>query len=137
MIPHGVMESQTALRCWAVSERGPPAALLPRVSLRGAPSRAPLRGAVVRELERDPEVLRLRERDDGLEVVTVLARDPHLLLLDRGLDADLGVLDEAHDLLGLLHGDAVLERDALAHGSAGRGLGVLDRERLQVDAAAV
>src|SRR6266496_2662110 len=92
---------------------------------------------VVRELERDAKVLRFYEGDDGLEVVAVLARDAHLLLLDRGLDPDLRVLDEADDLLGLLHGDAVLQRHALAHGAAGRGLGVLDRQRLEIDAAAV
>src|SRR5438128_7225019 len=70
-----------------------------------------LRRAVVRELERDPEVFGLQQGDDGLQVVAVLACDADLLLLDRGLHPNLAVLDEPDDLPGLLRGDAVLEAD--------------------------
>src|SRR5260370_1424327 len=44
-----------------------------------------LGGAVVRELERDAEVLALEERDDRLQIVAALSHHPHLLLLDCGL----------------------------------------------------
>src|SRR6266852_4073756 len=91
-------------------------------------------GTIIRELERDAQILRFDEGDDGLEVIPVLARDAHLLLLDGGLHPDLGVLDEAHDLLGLLHGNAVLEGDALAHRPPRRRLGILDGQRVEVDA---
>src|SRR4030095_4258714 len=63
---------------------------------------------VVRELQGDPQVLRFHEGDDGLEVVAGLCRHAPLVLLDGGLDTDLGILDEPHDLLGLVHGNAVL-----------------------------
>src|SRR5258705_2092025 len=76
--------------------------------------------AVVRELQRDAQILGFHEGDDGLEIVAILARHAHLILLARRLDADLGVLDEAHDLLGFVHANAVLQRDALAHGSLRR-----------------
>src|SRR5436190_20599535 len=52
-----------------------------------------LRTAVVRELERDAEVLFLDQRDDLLQIVAVLAGHAHLVLLDGGLDLDLAVLD--------------------------------------------
>src|ERR1700730_5780079 len=93
--------------------------------------------AIIRELERDAQILRFDERDDSLEIISVLARDAHLLFLDGGLHSDLGVLDEADDLLGLLHGDAILEGDALAHRPPRRRLGILDGQRLEVDAAPV
>ena len=69
---------------------------------------------IVRELERDAEVLVLQHRDDLLQIVAVLAGDAYLVFLDRGLHPDLAVLDEAHDLLGALDRDALLERDLLA-----------------------
>src|SRR5438876_4279393 len=78
-----------------------------------APSRAArslfmeLGRPVVRELQRHPQILRLDEGDDGLEIVAVLARYAQLILLDGGLDAYLGILDEAYDLLGLVHGNYV------------------------------
>src|SRR3989338_1223954 len=92
---------------------------------------------VVGELQRDPEVFLLEERDDPLQIVAVLARDAHVVLLDRGLHLDLRVLDEPHDLLGLLDRNALLERDLLPE-RAPRGL--LDRavgERLERHAALV
>src|SRR6266496_2307131 len=132
----GLALRKTSLRFWdwagaasATSADPASAAAKNRFTALGRP--------VVRELQRDAEVLRLHEGDDGLKVVAVLAGYAHMLLLDRGLNPDLRILDEAHDLLGLLHGDTVLERDALTQGAAGRRLGVLDRERLEVDAAAV
>src|SRR5207245_5710801 len=70
--------------------------------------------AIIRELERDAEVLVLQHRDDLLQIVAVLAGDTHLVFLDRGLHADLAVLDKAHDLLGALDRDALLARDLLA-----------------------
>src|SRR5205085_12680969 len=75
--------------------------------------------AVVRELDGDSQFALAHERDHLLQVVLVLARHPHLLVLDRRLDPQLGVLDEAHDLLGLLHRDALLQPDALTAGAAG------------------
>src|SRR6478609_1604971 len=72
----------------------------------------PAASAVVRELHREVVVLRLHQLLDGLEVVALLRRDPQLLALDLRLDA-LGALvaDELGDLLGVLGGDALLERD--------------------------
>src|SRR5262244_97059 len=93
--------------------------------------------SIVGELKRDAEVLGLDEGDHGLEVIAVLAGDTHLLLLDRSLGLDLGVLDDAHDLLGLLHGNTILEGDALAQGAPRRRLRVLDGQRLEIDDATV
>src|SRR2546421_5468037 len=69
--------------------------------------------SVAVELERDPEVLVAQEGDDLLQVVARLADDADLVLVDRGLDLDLRVLDQPHDLLRLLDGNALLERDLL------------------------
>src|SRR5262249_48343981 len=93
--------------------------------------------AVVRELERDTEILFLQHRDDLLEVVAVLAGHAHLILLDRGLHAHLRVLDQAHDLLGAVDRDPLLQRDLLPEGAAGGLLDVAIRERLQRHAALV
>src|SRR4029453_1123499 len=87
--------------------------------------------SIVRELEGDSEILVLQHRDDLLQVVAVLAGDAHLIFLDRGLHADLRVLDEAHNLLGALDRDALLERDLLAEGAAGGLLDFAVGERLQ------
>src|SRR5689334_6528376 len=73
---------------------------------------ASVRPAVV-EAERDPEILVAHELHHRLEIIPALAGDAHLVLVDGGLDADLAVLHEAHDLLGLLHGDALLQADLL------------------------
>ena len=93
--------------------------------------------AVVRELQRDPQLLALDQGDDRLQVVPVLAGHAHLVLLDRGLHPDLAVLDEAHDLSGLFLRHAVLQGDGLPHGAARGRLGIAHGERLQVDTAAV
>src|SRR5262245_17495275 len=95
------------------------------------------RATVVRELERDAEVLLFQHRDDLLKIVAVLARDAHLIFLDRGLHANLAVLDEAHDLLGALDRDPLLERDLLAERTARALLDLTVRERLQRHAALV
>src|SRR5882762_8720945 len=49
---------------------------------------APLHAPVVRELDRDSEVLVPQQRDDLLEVVAVLARHADLVGLDRRLHLD-------------------------------------------------
>src|SRR5512145_642143 len=66
---------------------------------------AALNAAVVRELERDPEVLVPQHRNDLLQIVAVLPGDPDLILLDRGLHLDLRVLDEPDDFAGALDRD--------------------------------
>src|SRR5687768_12781842 len=84
------------------------------MSLRSATPRPPSRPAVAKprlpvvgELHVDAEVAALQHLDDGLQVVPVLARDADLLPLDRGLDLELAVLDDLHDLPRLLRGDAL------------------------------
>ena len=79
--------------------------------------------AVVGELHREVVVLLLDQRLHGLQVVALLGRDAELVALDLRLDA-LGALvaDQLGDLLGVLGGDALLERDrdlALLPGLAG------------------
>src|SRR4051812_24654197 len=68
--------------------------------------------SVVGELHGEVVVLAAHERLDGLEVVALLARHPQLVALDLGLDT-LGALvaDQLGDLLGVLGGDPLLERD--------------------------
>src|SRR5882724_4938092 len=51
--------------------------------------------------------------DRFLEVVALLARDPQLVALDRGLDLEFRILDRLHDLLGELLVDALLDDDFL------------------------
>src|SRR5262245_35156559 len=75
--------------------------------------------AVVGELHLDTQVLLPEHLDHRLEVVPVLAEHADLVLLDLRLDLELRVLDEAHDLLRLLHRDPLLDVDPLAHGAAG------------------
>src|SRR5438270_8707402 len=73
--------------------------------------------------------------DGGLEVVAFLARDAQLVALDRDLDLELAVLDLAHQALGELLVDALLEQHGLAHRVA-RGLfGWLELERGGIDLA--
>src|SRR6267142_814691 len=92
---------------------------------------APLHAPVVRELDRDSEVLVPQQRDDFLEVVAVLARDADLVGLDRRLHLDLRVLDDPDDLLGLLDRNPLLERDLLAERAARRLLHLAVGERLE------
>src|SRR3954447_903761 len=86
-----------------------------RCGFRGAdrpPGWAGCRSAVVGELHREVVVLAAHERLDGLEVVALLAGHPELVALDLSLHA-LGALvaDQLGDLLGILGGDPLLERD--------------------------
>ena len=53
-----------------------------------------------------------------LQVVPALARDPHLVALDRGLDLDLGPLDRPSRSRAPCRGDALLQGDLLARGAA-------------------
>ena len=73
-----------------------------------------------------PRSVLLQQLHHGLQVVLVLAADPQLVALDGGLDLELRALDELDDLAGLLGGDALLQRDLLAHGAAER---LVDRRR--------
>src|SRR5574341_466782 len=98
---------------------------------------ASLYAAIVRELERDAEVLLAEHGDDLLQVVPVLARDAHLVLLDGGLDLELGVLDHADDLSRLLDRDPLLERDLLAERAARHLFDLPVRQRRQRHAAFV
>src|SRR5687767_4494748 len=93
--------------------------------------------AVVVELERDPEILVPQQGDDLLQIIARLAGDADLVLVDRGLDLQLRVLDQAHDLLGLLDGDPLLEGDLLPQLVARRLLDGPVGEPLQRDAALV
>src|SRR5262245_10834736 len=93
--------------------------------------------AVVGELHLDTQVLLPEELDHRLEVVPVLAEHADLVLLDLRLDLELRVLDEAHDLLRLLHRDPLLDVDPLAHGATRRGLDLAVAERLERHAPAV
>src|SRR5262245_944830 len=80
--------------------------------------RGGLDAAVIRELERDAEVLVAQHRDDLLQIVAVLAGHADLVLLNRGLHPHLRILDEPHDLAGLLDRDSLLERDLLPEHAA-------------------
>src|ERR1019366_10589544 len=83
----------------------------------------------VRELQGDPEILFFERRDDRLEVVTLLARDPELITLRlRGHALGPLVLDELVDLLGVVGGEPGVDGDLLPHRSLG---GLLDLPRLQ------
>src|SRR5258707_9365156 len=73
--------------------------------------------------------------DGGLEIVAFLARDAQLVALDRHLDLELAVLDLAHQALGELLVDALLEQHGLANRVARRLLGRLELERGGVDLA--
>src|SRR5258707_15595399 len=74
--------------------------------------------------------------DGGLKIVAFLARDAQLVALDRHLDLELAVLDLAHQALGELLVDALLDEDGLAHGIARGFLRRLELERRGVDLAA-
>ena len=67
--------------------------------------------AEVLELQGDAEVAVLQRRDDGLEVVALLAGDAELIALGLGLDAlQAEVLDELVELAGLVRRDAGVDR---------------------------
>src|SRR5258705_6268902 len=93
--------------------------------------------AVVRELERDAEILVPHQRDDLLQVVPVLPGDADLVLLDGRLHLDLRILDEPDDLPGALDRDPLLQRDLLPKHAAPALLDLAVGERLQGHAALV
>src|SRR5438128_4226454 len=90
---------------------------------------------IVRELERDPEVLLAEKSDRGLQVVLLLPRHADLLSLDRHLHLELGVLDGADDLLGLLRRDSLEDLDVLPDRSLRGGLDGAVFQSLERDAA--
>src|SRR5579885_1808182 len=73
---------------------------------------------VVGELQVEAEVLRLQERDHGLQLVPALALHPELVALNLGLGLEPAVPDRLGDRLGLLVRDAALDRDDLPHRAA-------------------
>src|SRR5271157_515469 len=87
----------------------------------GAVTNAPSVGAIVGELHVDAEIGLAQQLDDLLEGVAVAAGDAHEIALDGGLHPELAVLDLLHDLAGFFGGDALLQRDFLAHGGPGGG----------------
>src|SRR5947208_3091801 len=89
------------------------------------------RGSVteVRELHGDAEVALAQELDDRLQLVLLLARDPHLIALDGDLHLELAVLHQLHDLARLVGRDTLLEVDALLGGAGGPGLRGAELER--------
>src|SRR5438034_933847 len=99
--------------------------------------RGALVAAVVRELERDAEILVPQQRDDLLQVVPVLPGGADLVLLDGRLHLDLRILDEPDDLAGTLDRDPLLQRDLLPEHAAPALLDLAVGERLQGHAALV
>src|SRR5437762_2043392 len=88
--------------------------------------------AVVPELQLHAEVVLFQDGDRALEVVLVGARDANGLGVDRRLHAlQLGVLQVADDLFGLLRGEPVLDRHHLAARGAGGGLDLAGLEVLE------
>src|SRR5438876_286299 len=77
------------------------------------------RGSVteVRELHGDAEVALAQKLDDRLQLVLLLARDPHLVALDGDLHPELRVLHQPDDLARLVGGDALLEVNLLLGGA--------------------
>src|SRR2546430_5135706 len=87
--------------------------------------------AVVRELERDPEVVFLDRTDRSLQIVLGLAHHADLGALDLGLDLRDGLPDVLGDLLSLLVGDPGDERDRLADRTLRCRLDLAGLQRLQ------
>src|SRR5690606_660933 len=90
--------------------------------------------AEVRELERQIELALLEELNHLLQVVALLAGDPHLIALDRRLHLDLRFLDELDDLAGRIGIDSSFHHDLLPR-SVQRLVRRLRRHRAHVDAA--
>src|SRR3990172_5860297 len=99
------------------------------------PPRGPPRSPVVRELERDAEILLLEEGNHRLQLVAALARHAELVALDLGLDLELAVADRLGDVLGLVRGDALGDRPPLADRPGQRVLDLAVIQRLQGHAA--
>src|SRR5262245_47406401 len=87
-------------------------------------------GAVVRELQRDAQVLLSQHGDHLLQVVLVLAGHADLVFLDGGLDLQLGVLDHPHDLPCFLDRNPLLQANLLPQHAAAAGLDRAVRQRL-------
>src|SRR5579883_1469474 len=97
----------------------------PRASRRSrAPACSAGSVAEVVELQRQIELRAAQQLDRGLQVVALLAGDPHLLALNAGLHLELRVLDETRDLPAGLRIDPLLEEHLLAGGGKG-DLGLL------------
>src|SRR3954452_13061050 len=76
--------------------------------------------AVVVELQRDVEILSPQQLLDRLQVIALLAADPQLVALDLGLHSLRTLVpDDLRDLLGLVRGDALLDRCGDLVGLAG------------------
>src|SRR5262249_28988244 len=89
---------------------------------------------VIRELERDAEVVRLDQSNCFLQIVLALARHAHLVGLNRGLNLDLGVFDGPDDGLGLLDLDALDDLGPLPNRAAGGQFDLPVVQRLEGDA---
>src|SRR6478752_8028635 len=61
------------------------------------------------ELQRDVQFRAAQQRHRLLQVITLLARDAHLVALQARLHLEPGILDEARDLLAGFLVDAMLE----------------------------
>src|SRR6266480_5656715 len=90
---------------------------------------------IVRELQRDPEVMLLDGCDGLLQVVLALAEHADLVALDLRLDLQPARLDELRDLFRLLVADARQDRDGLSNVSFGGRVDLTFGERLQGDVA--
>src|SRR5580658_4342523 len=86
------------------------------------------------ELERNPEVRLAQQLHDGLQFILLLATDPHLIALQTRLYLELGVLDQARNLLARLLVDTVPQDQLLLRGRK-RNLRLLHLEACDVDAA--
>src|SRR5271165_3284301 len=75
---------------------------------------------VVRKLHVDSEILPLDQGDDLLQRIAVLAAHAHHVALNRRLHFLLRILDQLHDVAGLLDRNALLHGDLLL-GRAARG----------------
>src|SRR5258705_5432580 len=75
--------------------------------------------AEVHELHGDVQVLAAQELHDGLQVVALLAGDPHLLALDRRLDLELRLLHQLDDLARLVGRDPALQVELLLRRAGG------------------
>src|SRR5258706_2655867 len=103
----------------------------------GAGGGPPSAVASIGELQRDAQVALTQERHHLLQVVEALAGHADLVLLDRGLDLELGVLDEPHDLARLVDGDALLQGDRLTQHAAAARLHLAGGQGLERHAALV
>src|ERR1700683_141506 len=94
------------------------------------------RGSVaeVIELQRHLELRAAQQRDGGLQLVTLLTADAHLVALQARLHLELRVLDQALDLLARFRIDALPEQHLLARRGQ-RRVRILHLEAQKIDAA--